>query len=112
MHLPYEIMNYCFQYTNFHAIQDFDSTILDKTNFFKSKDDFCFLILHFYTKIYSNLKIKNPELREGINTIIFLFVRSPQVLNILNSNVLLQNFINGVLIDLDKYYLSVISSQN
>lgn len=84
----------------------------NKLCFQEIKTKFCELILNFYLKVYSNDKIKNPELRETLNTIILLFIRYPLGGYILNSIVLIDLFLKGILIDIDKYFLTQIATQN
>jgi len=125
--LPSQIFFYCNMFTNFHEIKEFSNDMIfsskkeqilnentnsiiienkkEKEEIFKSKENFSFLILKFYFTVLASEKIKNPELREKFNLIIskFIIAQNP---TILNSILLIDLFVRGILIDIDKFYLS------
>jgi len=119
-YLPSMIQKFCNAFLNINEFKEFSEEIIykdpkiqsNKLIIFKSKEDFCFSTLKFYLTVYATDRIKNPELRESFNSIIFSFINSQYYLNILNSSVLIEYFVKGILIDIDKYFLSQMATAN
>ena len=120
-YLPYHFQKFCNAFLNFSEIKEFSEEVIykipktqkaNKLDIFESKNKFCHTILKFYLTVYATDKIKNPELRESFNSVVFNFVNSQYYLDILNSGVLIEFFIKGILIDIDKYFLSQMATTN
>lgn len=121
-YLPYQIQKFCNTLLNFTDIKEFSEDLIykvpesqkgNKLIIFKTKDDFCHLMLKFYLTVFQSDKIKNPELRESFNSIVNFFIINSQYSNyLLNTCSLIELFVKGILIDIDKYYLSQVATIN
>lgn len=119
-YLPSLTQKFCNAFLNYYELKEFNEDVIYKDPkiqsknliIFKSKEDFCYSMLKFYLTAYSTDRIKNPELRESFNSIIFNFVNSQYHQYILNSSSLIEYFVKGILIDIDKYFLSQMATAN
>jgi len=121
-YLPSQIQKFCTSLMNFSETEDCSAEevlynvpkneIGNQLNIFNSKEEFFSQFLFFYLTVFATDKIRNPELRESFNTIVYSLVNSELSIYILSSSVLIESFIKGVLIDIDKYFLSQMATSN